>query len=449
MRPLALWLACQAGLTAVALPAAAQIQRAPAPSLEGVWRSIESDPGIDLLPFLGFNDRDGIGTGLWARWRPSSDSEIWVAAGGGFRDPERAPTLLEVAAREARLAAWFKSTDGRRGFGAAYVFDLPHGWTATVAAEDASLVDERYLSRILFFACPAGAPAAPCDSVQAPLSWSADPDRAAELRLASLPATGAVHWQVALRAAPAFLGADRAYVQARAEAVWRRTTGRRTVALRFATGWTSDDTPLQSRFFLHGAGPLERWTNPYLRSRGAPLDRIAYFDPGGAHLRAYGRTSVLLRRFASLAASVRRGVDLPLGLSGSAGAFAEIAWIPGAPDALGREAITEDAAVLLDWARLTAGEEEAGGRFSAGVLEIPALLADAGLSASVLAPFGIELEVHWPLWASAAAFADRAHEALDPLGSGEDRSLGLRGTLTLRLHPTGSLAPPDPSLEGF
>ncbi|MGH7545820.1 MAG: hypothetical protein ACREKI_06520, partial [Gemmatimonadota bacterium] len=257
------------------------------------------------------------------------------------------------------------------------------------------------------------------------------------------------HWQLALRAAPAFLGADRAYVQARAEAVWRRAADRRTLSVRFATGWTSDETPLQSRFFLHGAGPLERWTNPYLRSRGAPLDRIAYFDPGGAYLRAYGRTSVLLRRFVSLAASVRRGVDLPLGLSGSAGAFAEVAWLPGAPDALGRETVNEDAAVLFDWARLTPGEEEAGGRFSAGVLEIPALLADAGLSASVLAPLGIEVAAHWPLWASADAFADRAHEWLDPLGRGEDRPLGLRGTLTVRLHPPGLLAPPDPSLEGF
>lgn len=440
-------LACVACLAA-AYPATAQVQRAPAPPLDPVWRSIDSDPGVELLPFVSFNDRDGVVTGAWVRWRPSAESDVWVAAGGGFRDPERTPTVFEVGAREAGVEAWFKLTEGRRGFGASYAFDLGDALAATVAAEEASLVDERYLPRILFFQCPGDAPAAPCDSVRAPLAWSADPDRAAEVRLGSLPAAGEIHWQVALRGAPSFLGADRAYLQARAEAVWQRTAGLRTLTLRFATGWTSADTPLQSRFFVHGAGPLERWTNPYLRSRGAPLDRIAYFDPGGAHLRAYGRTSVLVRRFAAFAATARRRLDLPLGLAGSAGAFAEVAWLPGAPGALGRAAITEEAAVLFDWAKLTAGEGEGGGKFSAGVLEIPSFLADAGFSASVRAPLGIEVEAHLPLWASAGELADRAHDLLDLRGEGEDRPLGLRGTLTVRLHPSGGAAR-GPSLEGF
>lgn len=428
-------LALGAAIALAARPApAGQVQRAPAPPLEPLWRSIEADPGFDLFPLLSFNDRDGVAVGAWMRWRPTSESLVWVAAGAGLGNPARAPSMLELGARDGPGQGWFKSTEGRRGFGAAYRFDLKDGLTVTVAAEEASLTDARYLRRVFFFACPGDEPAAPCDSTAAPLQWSTEPDRAAEVRVRSSAQAGSPTWEVALRGVPALLDPPAAYAQVRAEAAVQRPWGLQVVTVRAATAWTSRETPLQSRFFLHGAGPLERWSNPYLRSRGAPLDRIAYFVPGGAHLRAYGRTTILVRRFVSLAASLHRGVALPLGLSGSIGAFAEASWLPTAPDAIGRAAMRTDAAVLFDWARLTAGENEAGGRFSASVLDLPGVLADAGVSASVRAPLGITVELHVPLWASAPEFADRAHDLLDPAGDGEDRALGLRGSLTVRLQ---------------
>lgn len=410
-------------------PLAAQLQRAPSPPAPAPWVHLPSQPPLDLFPLVAYNDRDGVVAGGWIRWTPDGDTRLWMALGGGGRELGRAPSILEASAESGRLHAWFKHTEGRRGFGASYTLDLAPGWTLTAAAEEAALVDGAYLRRIFYFDCAADAPAAPCDSVRAPSTWSRRPDRAAELRV--VRGGDSLRWGVALRGAPGLLGAEPAYAQLRAEALWAATSGKTRLETRLALGWATRETPLQSRFLAHGTGPLERWAQPLLRSRGAPFDRVSYFAPGGAHLRAYGRTAPLLRRFLSAAAQAARPVELPLRLSGRVGAFVEAAWVPGAPDAYGRDDITETAAVLIDWSRLTPGEEKAGGRFSAGALDLPEAWADAGVAAAVRLPFDLEVELALPLWASAASLADRAHDLLDPFGGGEDRALGLRWTLSV------------------
>lgn len=425
--------AAVAFLAISAPPLAAQVQRAPAPSAVAPWIALGGEPATHAFPFLGFNDADGVTVGGWVRGSTAEEAAVWVAIGAAPREPARVLTAVEAGAELGAVTAWFKGTEGRRGFGASYARDLEGGWRITLAAEEAALVDDAYLRRIFFFDCPGDAPAAPCDSVRAPYDWSARPDRALEIRAVREPADRPIRWGVALRGAPGALGAEPAYAQARAEALWSRETAERRLDLRLAAGWATRRAPLQSRFFLHGAGPLARWTNPYLRSRGAPFDRISYFAPGGAHLRAYGRTAPLLRRFAAVAAAASRSVELPPPLSGRVGVFVEAAWLPGAPDAYGRDDLHEGSAVLIDWARLTPGEEEAGGRFSAGVLDLPRLLADAGLSAGLTLPYGLDIELSLPLWVSHGFLADRAHDLLDPLGDGEDRALGLRWALTVTL----------------
>lgn len=413
--------------------AGVQIQRAALPNSQSLWFQL-GRTGVAVHPLPWYNDRDGPVSGVYVRQGGADGASLWIALAQGWKEPGRGPSVAEAGLERDGFTAWFKYAEGRRGFGASYVLDLRDRWALTVTAEETALIDEAYLRRIFFFVCPEGAPAAPCDSIRAPLSWSSGRDRALDVQLAPAGPGHALAWGVGVRLGLPLLGSRHDYVQARAEAVWARARGASALEVRAASAWTAIETPLQSRFLAHGAGHLRRWENPYLRSRGAPLDRIRYFEPGGANLRAYGRTAPLVRRFVAVAVLGGREFRL-LKLPGVGYAFAEGAWLPAAPKRVGRASTTPGAAVLLDWPRLTFAEDEAGGRFNAGVLRIPDLLADVGIGAAVRLPFGFYLDVSVPFWASEGSLADRAHGFFDLAGKGEDAALGLRYAISLRYSP--------------
>jgi hypothetical protein len=438
---------------AVAVPdaARAQVQRAPAPPARGMGL-----PGAlpDRRPLYAvvlpwYNDRDGPVTALWLRHAvPEADAEVWLALGAGWREPGRGPTVAEAGIAAGTLSGWFKATEGRLGYGLSRTHPLAPGWTAAMTVESASLQEPDYIPTAPVFRCDRDAPAAPCDSALVPLTWSDGRDRAAELRIERLDPRGTAMPDTAtftLRLGPG-LGRDPAYAQVRAAAQWRRRAGPDAeLSVRIGGAWTSRGTPRQSRFGLQGAGPLALWGHPLLRSRGAPLTRVPHFVPGDAHLRAYRRTSPLVRRYVAASATLERAVRWPLGLPGHVGLFAETAWVPGLPARIGREELHEDAAFLFDPRGLPPGEDRAGGAFSAGALRVPPVLADAGATAEVRLPLGVRAALHLPLWASEPQLADRARRWRDPLGDGEPRALGLRWSWTLAWSAP---APPRSAEEG-
>jgi hypothetical protein len=83
------------------------------------------------------------------------------------------------------------------------------------------------------------------------------------------------------------------------------------LALRGYAGWVeSGQAPLQQRrLFVAGADPYEQFSNPFLRSRGAPLagTDVHYQTPGGGGVRglAPGTTAT---RLLAVNAEVDRGV---------------------------------------------------------------------------------------------------------------------------------------------
>ncbi|MBI4512987.1 MAG: hypothetical protein HY702_02660 [Gemmatimonadetes bacterium] len=423
-------------MMASASPSPAQIQRVTVPDSQSFWLGIGAT-GIQVHPLPWYNDRDGFVSGVHVRRGDDRTGSMWLTLAQGWREPDRGPSVAEAGLQRGAFTAWFKYAEGRRGFGTSYALELRDRWTLTVGAEETALIEDAYLRRIFFFACPADAPAAPCDSVRAPLAWSSGRDRALEAQLAAESPERSLAWSFAVRLGLPLLGGRHDYLQARAEAVWMQSRGGSSLEVRAAAAWTEIETPLQSRFFAHGSGPLSRWENPYLRSRGAPLDRIRYFDPGGAHLRAYGRTTPLLRRFVGVAARGGREFDV-FGLPGFVYAFAEGAWMPAAPKNVGRASITPDASVLLDWPRLTFAEERGGGRFNAGALRIPDFLADAGIGAAARLPLGFYLDVSVPVWASEGSLADRARGLFDLAGESRDRALGVRYAISLGYSPSGA-----------
>ena len=141
------------------------------------------------------------------------------------------------------------------------------------------------------------------------------------------------------------------YFRGTGEATARRSLGKTMgLALRGYAGWVqSGEAPLQQRrLFLSGADPYEQFSNPFLRSRGAPLagTDAHYQTPGGGGVRglAAGATSTRL-----LAANGE--VDRGLLSRSRARLFREVRVAGFADAALGNGSIPKDghgAALVAD-----------------------------------------------------------------------------------------------------
>ncbi len=199
---------------------------------------------------------------------------------------------------------------------------------------------------------------------------------------------------------------------------------------RFAGGLTAGGAPQQRRFFLDGAGPIKRWLNPYLSTRGALFEDQPYFVAGGPHLRAYSETKPLVESYLAASGEISRQAQARNGAWGQIGAFFEVAWTPGIPSVVGPEEMNDDGSFLFDWTRLPPEEGAELGQFRARVLEPPKIWADGGLA--VTGGYDkVEATLAFPIWASDAAFAD------EPINDTERKPLALRWSFNFTFYPGG------------
>jgi hypothetical protein len=395
----------------------------------------------ELIPLIWASDIDGGGSGCCvigaAAKYQSGPATLWLGLAFGTDPDGGTPAAVEAAAQIKGGAIAFRTLNGRSGVSAFFPILAKAGaasWQVDRLSAGLSsvwLFDDRYQETVPFFDCPANAPSVPCETVPTPYPWSPDQD----LALAAEGTWGRGTWRVP-RLSGSLVGGLKAgggdYSYLRAE-LGARVMGaiRRTLwEVGLSGGWASGGSPLQRRFLLDGADPITRWLNPYIDARGALLEEVPYFIPGGPHLRAYEATQPLVKRYIGVLGELAKEGATESGFWGRAAAFFEAAWTPGIPDDIGRSEMTADGDLLFDWRELPTGEGSAGGQFNTGTLQVSELWADAGLAFS--GGYGnLAVMVSLPAWASAPDFAN------EPIGGGEKKAFALRGSLSVLYYPLG------------
>jgi hypothetical protein len=431
-------------LLGLALPAAASAQweitpKAALPQLP-YWLSAGDDPAVGLLPLLWFNEVDGNSTGCCvfgaaARARLST-ATLWLGLGFGTDGAASVPSAVEVAAEVGGGSFAFRTLHGRIGFSALYpVYQASQPHTTmldriSVGLHAVWLDDPRYLETVTFFECP-DAPAAPCDAIETPYTWSDGRDYS----ILGEAAWGRGDWRqprltgsvvVGLRVA----GGEHGYVRTELEALVTDRLSFGRLDARVAGGWVSSGAPQQRRFLLDGADPITRWLNPYIEARKALFSDIPYHVPGGPNLRAYEDTRPLVRRYLAASGALSRAAGTAHGFWGRVGAYLAAAWTPGIPDVMGPEQMNEDGDLLFDWHRLPPQEGREQGQFRARSLRVSEIWADAGLQLTGgyrLAAVTLSL----PVWASQPAFAG------EPITGGDKNAFSLRWALSVTFYAKG------------
>ncbi len=414
------------------------------------WWSPTAARDVEVIPLLWFNAVDGDEEGCCvvgaAVRREIGSARLWLGLGLGTAPDAGTPAAFEAAAQFDRGLIAFRELHGRGGVSAQYSVLSTEGRAPGVPARLAVgvsalwLDDERYLTTVPLFDCPAEAPSVPCDSVETPYAWSPGEDFA----VVAEAEWGAGVWRSPrLRASLAtglkLAGGDydylRGQVDARVSGPWRRFDW----WARLAGGWSSGDAPLQRRFLLAGADPISRWMNPYLDARGALFSDVPfaggdvpYYAPGGPNLRAYEETRPLVKRYVAASGELGRTVESTRGFWGRVAGFFEAAWLPGLPERLGPESLRPNGALLFDWRELPTGEDEELGRFRARSLEVSSLWADLGV-AFTGGYERVAVMVSVPFWSSEPGFAG------EPL-SGEKRAFAPRWTLSVFFTAVGGPA---------
>lgn len=415
---------------APAHPQEAPLERAALPAVP-YWWPVPLDRSIEAIPLVWYNDVDGTVLGAAARHRLGG-ARVWWGLGFGLDGSVSAPAAAEFAVQIEGGALSARRLHGRHAV-TLRSEPLSTGSNLRLSAGVAALwiEDRRYIETVPLFRCSAEAPALPCQEIEPPYAWSEGRDHAIELDLRARPRGGPLR---DLRATFAgglkVFGGDHEYL--RAEIVGRRSAPLGPVpwTARLAAGWASGNAPRQRRFFLFGAGPVTRWLNPGLESRGSLFSGLPYFVEGGPHLRAYTETRPLVNRYIGLATQVERTLRLERGFRVGLGLFLEGAWTPGLPDRIGPEQMGPNGSILFDWLELPDGEGEPRGEFRARVLEVPELWADAGLRVTGgYRRIGVTLSL--PFWVNAADFAD------EPL-TGDRSPFALRWNLSLTFTPGAS-----------
>ncbi len=404
------------------------------------WWTASEKHGIDLVPLVWTNEIDGDAgsgccvVGAAGRLRRGT-SRFFLGLAFGTDQKAGVPAAVEVGGTIDGGAFAFRSLHGRSGFAAFYpVFSdgsRPYETRVSLGVSSTWLFDARYVAPVPFFDCSSSAPSLPCEPVETPYPWSAGEDVAV---------VGEVEWGRGEWSAPRLegslgvgvklAGGDYSYLSAELAAEVYGKIGRADWILRMSGGWITGGSSMQRRFLVYGAGPIERWLNPYLDVRGALFEDVSYVVPGGPNLRAYQITQPLADGYLGALGLLSRSFESVSGLWGRADAFLETAWIPGIPDRLGPEQINEDASFLFDWQELPEGEGGGLGRFRARSLQVSRLWADAGL-AFTGGYRNLAVTVSFPVWASEPDFADA------PLTDGDRNSFALRGTLTIVFYPLG------------
>ena len=415
------------------------VPKASLPNVPYWWKPI-NEQDVGLVPLAWANDVDGGGSGCCVlgaatRYR-NGTATLWLGLGFGT-DPEAGtPAAIEAAAEINGGVIAYRQLHGRGGFSGFYPVYLRPGSTegeldrVSVGVSAVWLNDTRYLETVGLFDCP-DAPAVACREFEAPYPWTDGKDHAVAVEAG----LGRGDWRVprlrgSLVVGLKALGGAQSYARVEAEALVVDTVGGARLDARVGLGLTTAKTPLQRRFQLDGADPISRWLNPYLEADGALLADANYFTPGGPHLRAYGETRPLAKRYLAALAELSRQGYTRGGFWGRASAFLEAAWTPGLPDRFGPEQMNQDGDLLFDWRELPDGEDQPQGQFRARALEVSEFWADAGLAFSGGHEM-IAVTLSFPLWASAPAFAS------EPI-TGEKKAFALRWALTFTFFPLGS-----------
>jgi hypothetical protein len=412
--------------------------KAALPAVPYWWMASEKN-GVELIPLVWTNDIDGGDSGCCVlgaagRFR-LGPSTLWFGLGFGT-DPD-AGTLaaIEVAAQINDGAVAFRSLNGRSGFAA--FFPVIRDTTGhleqrvSLGVSTVRLFDDRYIEPVPLFRCSATAPSFPCEPVPTPYPWSQGQDNA----VVAEGVWGRGEWGAPRLSGSLGLGLKAVsgkynYLRAELAAqVWGELK-ETDWSVRLAAGWVSGGSPLQRRFLLYSADPIQRWLNPYLDVKGALFADIPYIVPGGPNLRAYQATQPLADGYLGVLGVLGRKVESEAGLWGRLDGFFETAWIPGIPDRLGPDDLNEDASFLFDWRELPAGEDRPLGAFRARSLKVSELWADGGLA--LTGGFRkVAVMISLPLWASEPAFAN------PPIGGGEKKAIALRGTLAIIFFTLG------------
>lgn len=426
------------------LPSAANGQwgitaKAALPAIPYWWTASEKHH-VELLPLVWTNDVDGgedgccvLGAAGRFRFGPST---LWFGLGFGTGPEGGTPAAVEAAATVNGGAFAFRSLHGRSSFAAFYPIlkgddDRSLEKRVSVGVSSVWLFDDRYIEPLPLFECSATAPSLPCDAVPTPYPWSDGQDNS----LVAEAVWGRGEWSSpllsgSLGAGFKWVGGKYSYLRAELAAQVQGDLRHADWIVRLSGGWISGGSPLERRFLMYSADPVNRWLNPYLDVKGALFAGIPYIVPGGPNLRAYETTQPLADGYVGAMGVLSREIETASGFWGRADGFLETAWIPGIPDRLGPEELNEDAAFLFDWRELPEGEDQALGRFRARSLHVPQLWADAGL-AFTGGYRRVAVMVSFPVWASVPDFASA------PIGGGRKKPFALRGTLTIIFFPMG------------
>jgi hypothetical protein len=414
------------------------IAKAALPAVPYWWTASQSAQ-LDLIPLLWSNDVDGGGSGccvIGAALRQTiGPAMLWLGLGFGTSASGGTPAAFEAAAEIRGGTVAYRDVHGRSGFAAFYPIhrseDAAPGSRLSVGVSGVRLGDDRYIEPVPFFECSESAPAVPCEAVATPYPWSAGEDNAFAAELAwgrgewgAPRLTGSVAFGVKVA------GGDYQYLRAELAGEVQGGTQDLGWAARLAGGWVSAGSPLQRRFLLYGADPIQRWLNPYIDVRGALLADVPYYIPGGPSLRAYAATQPLVRGYLGAAGSISKAGETESGFWGVAGAYLATAWTPGIPETLGPESLNADASFLFDWRELPEGEGRGQGQFRARSLQVSELWADAGFTLTG-GYRKVAVTISLPVWASEPAFAN------EPVRGGEKRSFALRGALSIHFFPVG------------
>ena len=107
------------------------------------------------------------------------------------------------------------------------------------------------------------------------------------------------------------LGSEHEFSTVRCELKLKTRFDRHNVHLRLFGGMASSAVPAQERFYLAGAGPVRRFEEFHLRSRGALPEDLHYHLGGDGNLRGYGDGNLGVRKLFALNLEYRSPYSIP------------------------------------------------------------------------------------------------------------------------------------------
>ncbi len=263
---------------------------------------------IRVRPAAWVNDVDGVRVGLRVRgsyydWARRIRLGLYHGVDSRRLDVDaRWDRPVRFVGLRGRLSAWLWKMEGRRDIGARADFvhrpelSRPPTHHVTIGYSSHRLTDPRYLTS------PEDYDTSRSDA-GVDLAYTVDPQ--ADAFSASVRAS--------LRLGRRWTGGRFRYERLAVEASVRsrRDVIPVDVRLRGFIGLIGGDMPLQRKFGLAGAGPMERERRFWMRSPGATWSDLNYHVPGDANLRAYRAGGFGVNRV--VAFNAEAGTAVPLG----------------------------------------------------------------------------------------------------------------------------------------